>query len=209
MIFNIVNGRPKVATINVTTTPGATVTCVNGTVSLSATASSAGAASFVVPKTGTWTVTSTKGSLTKSGTVSVTAVGETKSITLMLEFYLFKDGVQSVGWTLPSGVYVTNGAMTWTGVGSLKAHTTSAVSFDGYSKLNFEYTTEHSSGQSDYGWFRYGDTTSSYLGSAEITYSTSKKTISLDVSSATGSKYAIIHRFGAYDQLKVYNVWLS
>lgn len=68
------------ATIIVTVDSGSTVTAVCGTTTLTKT--STGTAIFTVGKAGTWTITATKDDNTATGTVEITASGQSKSLTL-------------------------------------------------------------------------------------------------------------------------------
>ena len=68
------------ATITVTVDSGSTVTAVCGTTTLTKT--STGTAIFTVGKAGTWTITATKDGNTATGTVEITASGQSKSLTL-------------------------------------------------------------------------------------------------------------------------------
>ena len=68
------------ATIIVTVDSGSTVTTVCGTTTLTKT--STGTAIFTVGKAGTWTITATKDGNTATGTVEITASGQSKSLTL-------------------------------------------------------------------------------------------------------------------------------
>lgn len=68
------------ATIIVTVDAGSTVTAVCGTTTLTKT--STGTAIFTVGKAGTWTITATKDGDTATGTVEITASGQSKSLTL-------------------------------------------------------------------------------------------------------------------------------
>ncbi len=90
------------ATIKVTYPSGSTLTCTDGTTTLKATTTT-GSYTFTVPNTGTWTVTSTKGSQTKSTTVSITADGQSASVTLSYTTYYYNKGDQCTsvtgGWT--------------------------------------------------------------------------------------------------------------
>lgn len=72
---------PFAATITVTCPAGSSVTCVNGSTTLSQTATS-GTAVFTVGNAGTWTVTATLDGESASGEVVISADGESKSITL-------------------------------------------------------------------------------------------------------------------------------
>nr|DAH47684.1 MAG TPA: tail collar fiber protein [Caudoviricetes sp.] len=68
------------ATIIVTVDSGSTVTAVCGATTLTKT--STGTAIFTVGKAGTWTITATKDGNTATGTVEITASGQSKSLTL-------------------------------------------------------------------------------------------------------------------------------
>lgn len=68
------------ATITVTVDSGSTVTAVCGTTTLTKT--STGTAVFTVGKAGTWTITATKDGNTATGTVEITASGQSKTLTL-------------------------------------------------------------------------------------------------------------------------------
>lgn len=68
------------ATITVTVDSGSTVTAVCGTTTLTKT--STGTAIFTVGKAGTWTITATKDGNTATGTVEITASGQSKNLTL-------------------------------------------------------------------------------------------------------------------------------
>lgn len=73
--------QPFAATITVTCPAGSAVTCANGGTTLRETAT-AGTAVFTVGNAGTWTITATLGAETATGTVSITADGENKALTL-------------------------------------------------------------------------------------------------------------------------------
>lgn len=68
------------ATITVTVDSGSTVTAVCGATTLTKT--STGTAVFTVGKAGTWTITATKDGNTATGTVEITASGQSKNLTL-------------------------------------------------------------------------------------------------------------------------------
>lgn len=87
------------ATITVTYPAGSTCTCSDGTTTLTA-ADTTGSYTFTVPNAGTWTVTSTDGSSTKSETVEITTSGQNGSVELSYKLYLV-DGVNDCtsNWT--------------------------------------------------------------------------------------------------------------
>lgn len=68
------------STITVTVDSGSTVTATLGSTVLTST--STGTAVFTVNKAGTWAIKATKGDKTAEGTVSITASGQSKSLTL-------------------------------------------------------------------------------------------------------------------------------
>lgn len=68
------------STITVTVDSGSTVTATLGSTVLTKT--STGTAVFTVGKAGTWTIRATKGDQTAEGTVSITASGQSKALTL-------------------------------------------------------------------------------------------------------------------------------
>lgn len=80
------------ATINVTYPAGSTCTATDGTTTLTAPDTS-GTWACIVPNAGTWTVSCTDGTKTKSITVHISTDGEAKSVTLGYTEYLVKSGV--------------------------------------------------------------------------------------------------------------------
>lgn len=94
-------GGTPYAAIGVTYPSGSVCTCTNGTLTLTAKDTS-GKAIFVIPSAGTWTVTATDGTNTKSESVEITTEGQIVSVTLSYGLFLFdggdKTGVTG-GWT--------------------------------------------------------------------------------------------------------------
>ena len=86
------------ACIGVTYPSGSTCTCTNGAKTLKAKGTS-GTAIFNVPSTGTWTVTATNGGKTASKSVSITAEGQTETVTLAHEYVLYNAGKQNVNFS--------------------------------------------------------------------------------------------------------------
>lgn len=82
------------ATISVTYPASSTCTCTDGTTTLNDTndTSSAKTATFTVPNTGTWTITATNGDRTRSTDVSITADGQSKSVTLKYSLDIVVNG---------------------------------------------------------------------------------------------------------------------
>lgn len=79
------------ATINVTYPAGSMCTATDGVTTLTA-PNTTGTWECIVPNAGTWTINCTDGSLSTSGSISITAAGETKTLTLSYTRYLYVDG---------------------------------------------------------------------------------------------------------------------
>ena len=89
------------AAIGVTYPAGSTCTCTDGAKTLTL-KNTSGQGLFIIPYAGTWTVTTTDGTNTKSESVEITTEGQIVSITLSYGLFLFdggdKTGVTG-GWT--------------------------------------------------------------------------------------------------------------
>ena len=86
------------ALITTTWPEGSTCSCSDGTSTLYAPDTS-GSYTFNVPNKGTWTVTATNGDKTASKSVSITAEGQTESVTLAYEYVLYEAGTKYVTFT--------------------------------------------------------------------------------------------------------------
>ena len=106
MIYVMSGGTKLFAAIGVTYPAGATLTCTNGTKTLKANNTS-GQWVFAVPEAGTWTVTATQGSSTKSQSVSITSVGQFEQVALSFELVLFADGALASGYSIAGGTYIS------------------------------------------------------------------------------------------------------
>ena len=92
MIIPLGGGGSKVvASIVVTYPAGSTLTCTLGSKVLTAKDTS-GKWVFGLPSTGNWVIKATSGSKSKSKTVSITAEGQVKNVTLMFEAILWEAG---------------------------------------------------------------------------------------------------------------------
>lgn len=110
------------AVIGVTYPSGATCTCSNGSVTLTA-KDTTGKALFVIPYAGTWTVKAVSGNKSKSKAVSITAEGQVEIVTLMFETILWEAGSDqntslTGGFTANDTNYVTIGDSTVTIIGN-------------------------------------------------------------------------------------------
>lgn len=79
------------AIITVAYPAGSTVICSNGTKVLKA-GNTYGVWAFAIPGNGTWTVACNDGSKSASKAVEITARGQAENITLMYEWYFFREG---------------------------------------------------------------------------------------------------------------------
>lgn len=86
-------GTKLFAAIGVTYPAGSTVTCTNGTSTLKA-KTTTGQWVFAIPKAGTWTVTVTDGTNSKSRSVSITSEGQFESVELSYALVLIENGVE-------------------------------------------------------------------------------------------------------------------
>lgn len=95
------------AVIGATYPAGSICTCSNGSKTLT-TKDTSGKAIFVIPEAGTWTVTATDGTNTKSESVEITSEGQVKTVTLSYELVLLDNtsGGLATGYSL-SGKNIT------------------------------------------------------------------------------------------------------
>jgi hypothetical protein len=102
---------------------------------------------FSVPNAGTWTVSCTNGTNTATTEVSITSDGQSKSVELAYELYLFNNGDKCTsvtgGWTTQKGesmsVSVGSSAITFTTGSSsgrsAAAYTTNKINTSKYTKM--------------------------------------------------------------------------
>lgn len=114
------------ASISVTFPAGSTCSCSDGTTTLTA-PNTSGSYTFVVPNTGTWTVSCTDGSNTATEKVSITADGQNKSVGLSYLDYVFKSGSG-----FDSKVYK-------------KLETSTNIKMDSYTTLNYSVASGNAS----------------------------------------------------------------
>ena len=133
------------AAIGVTYPSGSVCTCTNGTLTLTAKDTS-GKAIFVIPSAGTWTVTATDGTNTRSESVEITTEGQIVSVTLSYELLLFDGGVVEP-WkviqakptaTISDTIYLYASAPTTPVVSAVR--TTNKINLSGYSMLKYTVT---------------------------------------------------------------------
>lgn len=198
------------ATIKVTYPSGSTLTCTDGTTTLTATTTT-GSYTFTVPNAGTWTVKAVSGSNTASKSVSITTSGQTASVTLSYIVYLYNAGdtCESVtgGWESAAGEWNDN--TVWVGstysAQSGAIATKSKINLTGHNTLSITVDTAHDSS------LIFGirstvlDTTAALYKHNVISDATayadaaSAGTFSLDISGYTGSYYVFVCSGGSYD----------
>ena len=221
MIYVLSRGVGKAyAVIGVTYPAGSTVTCTNGTKTLTA-KDTTGKALFVIPSAGTWTVKAVKGGQSASKAVSITAEGQVETVELSYQLYIFKSGSGlTAGYSVNGGGNVSNDAISWSGNsegGGIAAHIEPVVALNNYTKLCVDFECSYNYG-GNYGMgFGVGtdaatSTTINWTSwTAKVTNTASGKiarnTVQCDISALTDSEYIKI--VGSYSAGKVYNIWLE
>ena len=169
---------------------GSTCTCSKGDIVLTAKDTS-GLAIFAVTEAGTWTITTTNGTQTKTTTVEITTKGETvTSAELVYESYLYDAGEEYTaltgGWaSTQSGVasvekfeeYISlNNEDSW----DCYIYTGKAINMANYSVLNVRVSDAWATNGNGYMYIDVGD------GTARMeSASTGSRTYTLDVSAVT------------------------
>lgn len=201
--YNDATGNATVTNkCRITVNTSASATVKFGTAA-TVTANASGVATYDTAVTGSWTITSTKDGVSNSGTVTVPTNSAGVSLTITLTKYLYHDGTQDVPWTIESGTAQAGYLQV------KQAYTTSAVDFTPYSTLTVQYTQS----ASEAAYQRAGYITSipsssawNWEGSVQLPNSSSKKTVTLNISSVTGTKQ--VGFMNSYFT-NVYQVYLS
>lgn len=213
------------AVIGVTYPSGSVCTCTNGTLTLTAKDTS-GKAIFVIPSTGTWTVTAVSGSKSTSKTVSITAEGQVEIVEMTYGLYIFKNGSGlTSGYSIKSNSIisaptVSGDTISWSGdssSGGVAFYIDPAVALSGYTKLCVDFECSYNYG-GNYGMgFGVGTDAATSLmitntsWTAKVTSTAqgiiARNTVQCDISALTDSEYIKI--VGSYSAGKVYNIWLE
>lgn len=189
------------ATIKVTYPSGSTLTCTNGSTTLTATTTT-GSYTFTVPNAGTWTVKATSGSKSDSESVTISSNGESKSVTLAYELYLFNAGdtCSSVtgGWaTIGDSATIGSASLdiaVWYDNKGAQVYTKNRVDVTNYSTLYIRTGALYDDAtaglmsaapNTDPGTFN----TNKGKCAATVTLNTASSTHSLNISSLTGLYY--------------------
>ena len=212
------------ATIAVTYPEGSTLTCSDGTTTLTATTTT-GSYTFTVPNTGTWTVSCTDGNDTASQAVSITADGVSVSVTLTyFDGYLFNYGSVNEqvtgGWGSRAVGTLYNNGCTLTAAaqddGSIILScqldkggiyiTNNKIDLTEYSTLTFcGYTYD----LTEYGrasvrvWSDIGTTYSNNIVTTFFKHSSTVATHQIDITSLTGSFYVGVSMYHSQARAKL------
>lgn len=166
MIYVLGSGVPF-AVIGVTCPVGATCTCSNGSKTYTK-KNATGKVLFQVPQAGTWTVTITDGSSSKSETVKITTKGQVETVELAYELLLFSpnnehtditggwqksgtDGSASIGSTMSLSIEGLNNTV-WRSV-----YTLNAIDLSKYSILRAQVASCTLSDATSYAFMYAGD----------------------------------------------------
>lgn len=176
-----------------------------------------------VGATGTYTITATAtdgSGKTKSTTVSITADGQVKTVTLMYQMYIFKSGSGlTSGYSVEGSGNVSKNSISWSGSsdsGGISMYIKPAVALKDYTKLCVDFECSYNYG-GNYGMaFGVGkdagtSTTIDWTNwTAKVTNGANpiaRNTAQCDISKLTDSEY--IKVVGSYSAGKIYNIWLE
>ena len=176
-----------------------------------------------VGETGTYTITATAtdgSGKTKSTTVSITADGQVKTVTLTYDLYIFKSGSGlTSGYTVEGSGSVSKNSISWSGSsdsGGISMYIKPAVLLKNYTKLCVDFECSYNYG-GGYG-MGFGVGTDAAVGTkidwtnwtAKVTNGANpiaRNTAQCDISKRTDSEY--IKVVGSYSAGKIYNIWLE
>ena len=198
------------ATINITYPAGSTCTCTDGVTTLTAPDTS-GTWACIVPNVGTWTVSCTDGTKSKSADVAITTDGQSVSVTLKYILYIFKKGEGAVVpmKTTDSRLSITNDAIIaeWTNDYD-SAITVDKVDLSIYTVLKFDI-------DGDAGTFNkicgvttsqdpgYNGMSTDFIASTSISNEKIQKIYEVDITKVNSGYVAITGAF----VYRCYNIW--
>lgn len=210
-------GGTPYAAIGVTYPSGSVCTCTNGTLTLTAKDTS-GKALFAIPEAGTWTVTATDGTNTKSESVEITSEGQSVSVTLSYSLVVYEAGtfgVSTDGTTFKaarkddnnnaSSITKESSYMLWECGANAYCmfYISPQVSCAGYKTLNISVTNASMTiDTDDTGKGKWGLSSSTnvkatgFVATTNFSKFSGSKTLSLDVSSIDDTPYYIAMQFG-------------
>lgn len=209
------------ATINITYPAGSTCTCSDGSTTLTAPDTS-GTWACVVPNAGTWTVTCTDGSKSKSVDVSITADGQSESVTLTYSLVIF-DGTNGGDNTNVTGGWVRNPSSSSSSLNvsdtsvkfssssagtSRRCSTVNAIDFSEYKTLYFDGINE---GGNNYNFALSTQNTSSSGGDVATVVQPrpDRGIVSIDLTglSSRTALYVVIYNSSGEGSSFIYKCW--
>lgn len=235
MIIPLGGGGSKVvASITVSYPAGSTLTCTLGSKVLTAKDTS-GKWVFGLPSIGNWVVKAVSGSKSKSQTISITAEGQAKTVTLAYQLLIYNAGTfgqNTDGTTFDAKNSDDNGGvssitknsayMLWAcGVNAWCIfYLTPKVSCTGYKTLKISVTNASTNIDSDEGQGRWGlksnnnYTTDGFVAQANFASLSGSQTLSLDVSNVESTAYYVAMQFGTPSSngsfsARVTKIWLE
>lgn len=184
------------AIIGVTYPTGSVCTCTDGMKTLTLKDTS-GLGIFLIPYAATWTVSCTDGTDTASQAISITADGQSESVTLTYELVLFDNGTDNTavtgGWTTVKNkkLYVS-AHVDGQGGNRSTCESTNKIDLSEYNIIRFEGVTSTDSN---------GENRTSQVG-VEGTYTAfdivTNSTIDVDISKVSLAKVQIIAEAASY-----------
>lgn len=217
-------GTKLFAAIGVTYPTGSTVTCTNGTKTLTP-KNTNGQWAFAIPEAGEWTVTATQGINTKTTKFEITKEGQWESWVVTYREYLIKNGESVVNHSSSTANISTEtdasgnsylrigyGGSSWSGTG----HYYYAIDVTNYNTLFLDGLTKYYQQGNGLAKFGVGKTSgTTYTGSTDIQLTQGEFTF--NVSNYTGTVYVIVSA-GGYEtstqgwfssSAYVANLWLE
>lgn len=199
------------------------VTCTKGDTALSVPSGelSKGSYTFSVHEAGEWTVSCTDGTNTASKVVSITAEGQSESVTLSYAVYLFKSGEGAkVDFTYPTSGNCTASVETdkitiWNTMGTeynlFSMYTKETKDLSGFSKLIVECKCTAQDSRDEYkGQIRVssstGTGTSNYVARSVFSNNSENTQYVVDLTSLSGDYYIVL--WGVF-MAEVYNIYLE
>lgn len=211
------------AVISVTYPAGSTCTCTKGSKTLRAKDTS-GSYLFLIPESGTWTVSCTDGTDTASQNVVIDSQYQAENVELFYLLYLYRNGNQFVyvtgGWAIFNNQAVLNDDNIYckqNGVGVYgygNAHTSNMIDLTDFSTLNFKCrgstTQDTADWRSAVGISKYNNVNTQspdkWTSRVILPNDTVEHILTVDISAVTG-EYYILATNGYIHGQYVYEVW--
>lgn len=222
MIYVISGGAKAFAVIGVTYPAGSVCTCSDGIKTLKL-KDTGGQDFFLIPYAGTWTVTCTDGENKKSESVEITSEGQSVSVELSYETYIYKQGETDItlnsDWALPSSPPVDDWRYSGDSVslesdGSVKSSggklvRALKVDLTDVNELFFEVKISAYKYKGHVGvataW-PYSNSDFTYVAKTDFADTTDVQIVTVDTSALTG-EYWVGGYFASLTTTNLYNIW--